>query len=568
MTPVLDRLVGLETEYALRFQPAVSVEPALPRFRLYQSVLAALRDRLPVVRASHFKEGAFLGNGGAVWFETERLASDGGLIEGSTPECRGPRQVLTYQLAQDRLLSESAAATGLNGPLQLIKNCRDSRGNVYGAQENYEAVLAGGWRLVVWRAGLVALLPLVLLTWLGLLLIILGILVYLAAAGVVYLCVASWSARRLRWAVALFGRDLAEGRDCGSPLPAWLEWLILWAARVAGGPLALGLWLLAQLTAFGAARRQLLAFFVSRSVLGGSGSIDQQGSFQLAEKAAAINCLVGFGGYLWDRPLFNFGHLFKAVSLETFLRPGDYAGLFASRQRLQINLGDSNMCPSAQFLRVGTTLLVLDALEAGYLAAAPRVRRPIRALHRLAADATLQASVPLCGGGSATAVELQRLYQQACRRFLEDQADVPAEAWEVLDRWTLALDSLEQQPEELVGVIDWVTKRFLLREAGRDADYGALKKIDIRYHELSAEGYFQLLARTGLVANLIDEAAIERAMRTAPPDTPATTRGQFIREFAGGDRPLSANWRRVIIGRGRAAKVVRLDRYRRSGRAT
>jgi len=562
---IFDRLVGLETEYAMRFHPANSFARGPSKFQLYLSLLSAVRDRVLTVRAKHFKEGVFTANGGAVWFETERIASDGGLVEGATPECRGPRQVLVYQRAQDRLLSQAAQTARVDGELRLIKNCRDSRDNIYGAQENYEATLATGWRLFVWRAGLILLLPLVLFTWVCLLLMIVGVLFYLVLAGLLYLAIRLLVRQHQRVGVLLFGRDLVESRETGAPLPAWLEWLMLWVARIVSAPLALTLLVLARITAFREIRRRLLPFLVSRAVIAGSGMIDQAGKLHLADKAPAVNCVIGFGGYLWDRPIFNFGHFFKAISLESFLAPGDYWALLRPRQRLQIGLGDSNMSETAEFLRVGTTLLVLDAIEAGRLKDAPRLWHPVRAMHQICADPTLSAEVKLTGGRHLTALELQRYYLDACRRFVEEQADAPAEAYEVLQLWADALDGLERTPETLVGSLDWVTKSFLLEGAGSNLSWAERKKIDIRYHELSDEGYYQVLARTGVTSALVDAQDVERAVRSAPPNSPATTRGHYIREFADGDEPLAVNWKRVLIGRGKGAKVVRLHRYRRSG---
>lgn len=560
MPAIFDRLVGLETEYAMRFHPANSFARKPAKFRLYLSLIAALRERVLTVRAKHFKEGVFIANGGAVWFETERIASDGGLVEGATPECRGPRQVLAYQRAQDELLSQAARAAPVDGELRLIKNCRDSRDNVYGAQENYEAILAGGFRLMLWRAGLIMLLPVVLVMWACLLAVIISVFIYLAVAGLAYLIIRLLVKRHRRIGVFLFGRDLIEGQETGAPLPAWMEWLMLWIARLISAPLAIGLILLARLTAFREIRSQALALLVSRSVIAGSGMVDREGNFHLADKAPAINCIVGFGGYLWDRPIFNFGHFFKAVSLESFLAPGDYFGLLRERQRLQIGLGDSNMSEKAEFLRIGTTLLVLDAIEAGQLKNAPRLRRPIRALHQICADPSLSIEVDLVGGRRVTALDLQRYYLDACQRFVDTRPDAPAQAYEVLATWADTLDSLERSPESLVGSVDWVTKRFLLEKAGHDAQWAERKKIDIRYHELSDEGYFHVLAQTGLTETLVDDDEVDRATRTAPPNSPATTRGHYIREFAGGDEPFAVNWKRILIGRGKKAKVIRLYR--------
>src|SRR5262245_57482255 len=142
-------------------------KPRASRHSIFCDLVAALRTKIPCARARNMKEGVFHAAGGAVWFETERPARGGGLVEGSTPECRSPRQLLAWQRAQDELLSE-AADLAFGGTVRLIKNDRDAAGNIYGAQENYEATLAVGWRLAVWRTALALLLPMAMLTWLAL----------------------------------------------------------------------------------------------------------------------------------------------------------------------------------------------------------------------------------------------------------------------------------------------------------------------------------------------------------------------------------------------------------------
>ena len=76
------------------------------------------------------------------------------------------------------------------------------------------------------------------------------------------------------------------------------------------------------------------------------------------------------------------GHFFKAACVEACVSPRDYLDLFRRRQRMQIALGDSNMAETAEYLRIGTTMLVLDAIEADCFPRVPQVRRPIRALPR------------------------------------------------------------------------------------------------------------------------------------------------------------------------------------------
>jgi hypothetical protein len=556
---VFQRLVGLETEYAL-FTPAESGKPRQNRHALFHELLAALRTKIPCVRARSMKEGVFHAAGGAVWFETERPAVGGGLIEGSTPECRSPRQLLIWQRAQDEMLAD-AADTSFGSTVRLIKNDRDAEGNVYGAQENYETTLATGWRLAVWRTALVLLLPLAALTWLLLWLIDVAVTCYALAATVIYLTAERLFPRPERLSRLLFGcsvKELAAETPTG---PAWLEAILSVTARVLTSPLAIALFAVLWFTAFIRIRRELTPFLLSRAIISGSGMLDDEGRFQLADKAPALNCLTGFGGLLGDRPIYCLGHFFKTVYADAWLAPQQYARLFSQRQRLQISLGDSNLAETAEYLRVATTLLVIDAIEAGEMSSIPAVKRPIRSLRTLCADPTLAARISFTGGRQATALEIQRFYFEACRRFLSRRMSAPDEAREVLRRWELVLDALADNPQSLVGTLDWVTKRFILAKSGKGAAWEACKKIDIRYHELSPQGYFQRLKGTGVVGEIVSQAEIDHARRNPPAGTPAAVRGHYIREFSDDEQGMSANWQAVFLGHGREIKVVRLDRY-------
>ncbi|MEO8494980.1 MAG: proteasome accessory factor PafA2 family protein [Planctomycetota bacterium] len=565
MAEVFQRLLGLETEYAIRSSSDLATSRQ-SKFRLYESLVAALQQRVPTVPAKHFKEGVFTANGGAVWFEAERPAAGGGLIEGATPECRSPREAVTYQRAQDRLLAEAAADRGF----QLIKNDRDACDNVYGAQENYEATIASGFVLFLWRLGLVCLFPLALVTWLGIGLCVLGTLLYFLIAAVVYMPLKMVLGGRESVALLLFGRDLVEGRETCIHVPVWLESSLQFVTRILTAPLAVALFGLLHVTAFRKARQRLVPFLISRPIFAGAGMVDADGKFHLADKAPAINCVLGYGGMIGDRPIFSMGHFFKAVYADSWFAPREYFELFYPLQRLQIGLGDSNMCETAEYLRVSTTLLVLDAIEAGMFQVPPTVRRPIRALHAVCGDESLRHEFLLCDGQAVTALQVQRYYLAGCRAFLNQQTDVPAEAWDVLRLWNLTLDRLEQlatdkvMSDALVGSIDWVTKKYLLDKAGANASWAERKKIDLRYHELSEDGYFAMFQSAGLAPQLIAEEAIDRATRLAPANSPATMRGHYIREFADAEDPVSANWKAIVIGERWGARTIRLSTYERA----
>jgi proteasome accessory factor A len=234
--PVFQRLIGLETEYALHVPAALSRHES--RYALYQRLVQELRRLIPVVDARHMKEGIFHALGGAVWFETERPAAGGGLIEGATPECRSPRQLLACQRAQDQLLAQAAEQAYQHRRIALVKNDRDALGNIYGAQENYSAVYASGWRLALWRVLLVLLFPLVLLTWGMLWTVALVVILYTLAAAMVYLVGERLIKRPERLARALFGCEFAELGRAAPTGPPWLEAVLSVVSRVVTGPLA------------------------------------------------------------------------------------------------------------------------------------------------------------------------------------------------------------------------------------------------------------------------------------------------------------------------------------------
>ncbi len=553
---MFDRLIGMETEYALRFHPASPDGDRTPNSVLFQGLLEHLKTKVPLAPSltgeAFGPHTWFLANGAAVRFE--RILYFGflpqvGLVEGMTPECRGPRQLLLCQRAQDVLLSQAAANAATSGAATLIKNNCDPFGNCYGNHENYEATVASGAMLLFWRLGIVVLTPV-----LFVLAFVIDLLV-LATIGLLY-AATSLVCRAFR----IRTRPLRVW-EVGAPL--LLDWILLPVRLIAGT--------FFELTAFRPQRERLLAFLVSRPIVTGSGALDGHGRFHLSARARMIQHECGVVRKR-SRPIFLFNHMLNNV-----LRPllGDrfsYATLFRARQRLQISVGDSNMTQVAEYLKIGTTLLVLDAIEAGDLENAPRLKRPVRALHAICADPNLRTAVPLTHGERWTALQIQRFYLDACRRYVNrttstapasaapasraPAAAVP-EARAILQVWQETLDALERDPTELVGKLDWVTKRYLLEQAGGDAPLDARRKIDVRYHELSRDGYYLQLEAAGLAPTIVEPEEVLLAAVTPPLETPAAERGNLIRAHAASGKPVRTSWSAAIVGSGQQSHIVR-----------
>ncbi len=551
----LGRLLGLETEYAIRFSPAAGRSSPRPGNDVVFQALRTAIGRLVATRPGSSALGrdqVFTQNGGAFYYEFLPHSMDGGLIEGATPECRGPGQLLLYQKAQEALLASALPLArreleerGFAGELGLVKNSRDAEGHVYGAQENYEVEVARGAALLLYRAGLALLLPVLAVTVLLTYALVVLLLVLAVAGMVVALFVPTWRRRLL---------GLAEGDE--RRLENALGRFHLWLVVICTWPLVTPLAALLELFAFRRIRRRLSAFLVSRPLVAGCGSVGEGRRFGLSEKGPAICRVTRWSILPQHRPIFDSGNLMKMLCAPFNFQLRPVGRLFRRRQRLQLGLADSNRAQTAEYLKVGTAALVLDMIEDGFLDDAPRPADPVAALHAVVADPTLRARIELRGGGAMTALEIQRFYLERARRYLRSAPATSLEAEEVVRRWDEVLSALEAGAmDRLVGVLDWVTKRFVLEGAGGDASAAVLKTLDLRYHELG-DGYFARLEGAGEAEILIDESAVERAVREPPADTPAFLRGRLIRREIGGALPVTVSWDSATVGRILRAKVI------------
>jgi proteasome accessory factor A len=519
-------------------------------------------------RAGHVPDVVFLSNGGVMNYEMLHRAPEGGLVEAGTPECRGPAQLVLYQRAQEEMLRQALVPAnmillhaGHHGDLDLLKNCRDAQGHLYGAQENYEVEVASGVKLFLLRAGILALLPLhvvvALLFW-ALFVVVLG--------GVVLGLLLLFLLGLVGIVIPPLGRAVQRLLDPAPPAgrghrPRWTRPLQV-IDQLLAAVLLTPLGLLARAFALGRVRRATTAFFASRPILTGAGTVEPDGCYVLSEKGPGIRKILRTSGAPGARGIFELPDLLKAPGGLLTWRPRLYLRPLRRRQRLQVGLSDSNMAEVAEYLKVGTALLVLDMTEAGLLDDAPALADPIAALHAIVRDPTLRTRVRLADGTGRTALELQRFYLERAKAFVQASEVVAMEATQIVGLWERALDALQTDPGLLVGRLDWVTKRFLIEKAGADAEHAAQKKIDLRYHEL-AGGWARALEAEGVMTPVVSPAEVARAMQVPPEDTPALARGRLVAELADSDTTVDIDWDRVRIGRPLSGKVVHLADFRR-----
>lgn len=567
------RLAGLETEYAIRFTPAHEDAELPSNALIYTVLMRAVNVRVKMVGKKPLKEvvegtsdgRVFVENGGAFNYEVLSKAPGGGLLEGATPECRSAGQLVLYQAAQDRLLEEALpraeqmlAFQGYEGSIGLLKNCRDGFDHLYGAQENYEVDVATGWRFLLFRVAFVLLVPWIVVWGIGAwLLLVAWLLVFFLIAIPTLLVVAlllSWTGRletTAPWIAELFSgtAPFVRGRES----KRWHRVLYLVEVGVTeAAVLPLG-WL-AHALFFAPLRRRALAFFASRAVFTGAGSVRPDGTFHLSEKALGVSRIVRRSVWPDARGIFEASALLKSPGKLIRFDLRGFTRAFRKRQRVQVGLSDSNLAQTAELLKVGTARVVLDLLDAGALDDAPRLADPIAAMHAITSDPTLKTAVRLKNGDTMTALEIQRFYLSRAEEHAAASSVADLETNEILRLWGEALDALETHPGTLVGRVDWVTKRFLLE---RHEDATVRKKVDLKYHEL-VDGYFRRLEAEGVAPRVTAPDDVERAMRNPPDDTPAFVRSRWIRRLSDATAPVEVDWDSIRIGGRVRGRVVRL----------
>jgi len=323
-------------------------------------------------------------------------------------------------------------------------------------------------------------------------------------------------------------------------------------------------YLMDRATPFGDVVRHLTPFFVSRQVFAGAGRVgigqdSATAGFQVSQRADFFEVEVGLETTM-KRPIIN-----------TRDEPHATAEKY---RRLHVIIGDATMCEVATLLKVGTTSLVLDALEAGSLDSGPAadllLAEPVRALHEVSHDPSLRRLVRLRDGRTLTAVQLQWAYFEAAQAHVAERtgADTDPDTREVLERWESVLTRLERDPMLCAREVDWVAKLRLLEgyrsRDGLDWDHARLAAVDLQFSDVRPEkGLYLKLAQRGQVEQLVAEEHVLHAVDHAPEDTRAYFRGECLARY--GSRVAAASWDSVIFdvaGRGALQRVPTLEPLR------
>ncbi|AOW92710.1 proteasome accessory factor PafA2 [Rhodococcus sp. WMMA185] len=302
-------------------------------------------------------------------------------------------------------------------------------------------------------------------------------------------------------------------------------------------------YLMSRATPFSAVINGLTPFFASRQVICGSGRVGfgqsgDEAGFQLSQRADYIEVEVGLETTL------------KRGIINTRDEPHADADKY---RRLHVIIGDANLAEMSTYLKVGTTALVLDLIEAGIDLTDLQLARPVTAVHHISHDPTLRATVALADGRELTGLALQRIYFDRVAKFTSAEGNDDPRVTDILEKWAMVLDLLERDPMECAHLLDWPAKLRLLEGVRSREGLGwaapKLGLIDLQYSDVRLDkGLFNLLVSRGSMERLVTEQQVLDAVDSPPTDTRAYFRGECLRKF--GADIAAASWDSVIFDLG------------------
>ncbi|MGZ4662965.1 MAG: depupylase/deamidase Dop, partial [Arthrobacter sp.] len=290
-------------------------------------------------------------------------------------------------------------------------------------------------------------------------------------------------------------------------------------------------YLMPRVVPFGDIVRGLTPFFISRQIMCGAGRVglgqdSSRPGFQISQRADFFEAEVGLETTI-RRPIIN-----------TRDEPHATADKY---RRLHVIIGDANLSQTANYLKFGTTAMVLSLIEAG-LAPRVEVHEPVAALQTVSHDTSLTATLRLLDGRRVTALDLQWIYHEAAAKLAQDTGvgdavDGDGHTHALLERWAATLTELDSDRDTAASSVEWLAKLSLLegyRERdGLDWGNARLGLIDLQWADIRPEKglYHRMLARNRM-KRIVHDDDINRAVTEPPPDTRAYFRGRCVSSFS------------------------------------
>lgn len=305
----------------------------------------------------------------------------------------------------------------------------------------------------------------------------------------------------------------------------------------------------------------LMAYQVSSIVFTGQGKVGAENgrtpvAYQITQRADFIETLMG-DQTTYNRPLVNSRD--EALCGQRYGRDDQASSPSETLARLHVIFYDANLSSVASFLKAGVLQIILAMCEAGWIKRDLLLDDPLDALFHWGRDPDLKAQARLTDGKAVTATELQLLFLEQAKIFVDAgkcEGYVP-DASAIIALWENTLVKLKERDfQALAPRLDWVLKRtlierFLHQHPGLSWESPQVKHLDLIYASLDPnEGLYWVLQRNGLMEQAVSKESVHRFLQEPPSDTRAWTRAMLLRR-AGPGAVVAVNWDQVRLRSGR-----------------
>lgn len=287
---------------------------------------------------------------------------------------------------------------------------------------------------------------------------------------------------------------------------------------------------------------RIAPFLATRQIINGSGALHQN-RFLISGRALATDKFTDSSNIEGARPMI--------LNRAEHFAPAEFV-------RLQIICGDSNMLEWAVYLTVGSTRLILEMIENNFLKNLKMYEQIGLILAEISKDINLKNKYRT-NFGQLSAIQIQEFYLAEVKKWLEHLGNhnlVADEDLRIVQMWEETLNLLKTDHEQLVGKIDWISKKHLIEDycLKKNLNLSDIKvqMLNLQYHFLDWEkSLSNLLYKNGLAYKIVPEEEIEEAKNNPPKDTRAYVRTkvcEILQNFEGLNY-LSFNcyWDRILV---------------------
>ncbi|PID98218.1 MAG: Pup--protein ligase [Actinobacteria bacterium] len=283
----------------------------------------------------------------------------------------------------------------------------------------------------------------------------------------------------------------------------------------------------------------LIAFFITRQILVGSGHIHRgipSATYSFSQRAEQMWDAVS-SATTRSRPIIN-----------TRDEPLADSGLY---RRMHVIVGDTNVAEPTTALKIGATELLLAAIDEGLRIDDLALSDPLRAIREINSDLSGTTTVELADGRVITAAHIQKeIHHRVISMLNVDRLDDIHRY--VLDLWERGITAITSGDWKGVETeLDFAIKKRLLdayiARTDLPLDHPQVLRLELSYHDITSQGIASKMEQTGLIKRLTTVESVEHAVLAPPATTRAHLRGKLIGAAEDAHTDFSADWVHIRI---------------------